>query len=108
MVTKMRTKAEIIKDIKTKGSKADSLAKRVLNNLRLLVVGFGSGIILMGTIASWNMMTAPYKVFFAGFFSSSLSCIVLQAVFGPRHPGLSTNSNLGLGLADSTGRCTPL
>ncbi len=40
------------------------MLERMLNNLRLLVVGFGFGVILAGTIHSWGLIPIQFSIFF--------------------------------------------
>ncbi len=46
---------------------------KIFQNLRLLIVGFGFGVILSGVIYSWNMMPTLFKAFF---------CVALLFVLG--------------------------
>ena len=38
---------------------------KILKNLRLLIIGFGFGAILSGTIYAWGVMPLSFKVFFS-------------------------------------------
>ena len=60
------------------------MLERKLNNLILLVVGFGFGIILAGTIHSWGVMPMQFKIFF-------LLSLFTTLYFAIRFTFLSTN-----------------
>jgi len=48
------------------------MLNKIFQNLRLLIVGVGFGVILSGTVCAWSVMPISFKAFF---------CVALSIVF---------------------------
>lgn len=66
-------------------------SQELFRNLRVLVTGFGFGILLMVVVQLWGDMLIPYKIFAIGLLAFTLYSLYL---FTRSQEGLESNSRL--------------